>query len=57
MLALTAAAMKNYLPNPMRATLASVRSASCRCRLIHKHQNFIHAAAKRFVMAVIMPMT
>ena len=44
-----------YLGNPMRHILGSARSASCQCRLIHKNVPFIHAVAKRFVMAVAMP--
>jgi hypothetical protein len=40
----------------MRATLESVRSASCRCSLIHQNLCFIHAAAEWFVMAVRVSM-
>ena len=43
---------KNYLHSPMAPMKGSVRSASCRCRLIIKNIRFLHAAALGFVMAV-----
>jgi hypothetical protein len=49
--------INDYLDNPTAAISVNARSVSCRCRLILKNLHFIHAAAKRFVMAVNMPIS
>ena len=48
---------KNYLSSLMKVISESVRSASCRCRLIWKNLRSNHAAVKWCDLAVIMPIT
>jgi hypothetical protein len=48
---------ENYLNSLKRLASESARSASCRCLMINQNLHFIHAAANRFVKAVIMLIT